>query len=263
MVLENLILLSVLQGTTEFLPVSSSAHLAIASFFSQNINQSVSIDLSLHVGSLLAMIIYFYRNGIRVSQQSHSENINFLNKRVLLYLITLSAIPTLIFAYFLLWNGYIHNIRENIEIIVWVNLVFAILLLISDYIGKTDIKKLERKHIVQLALIQAIALIPGVSRSGICLTVSRFLGYGRKQSAIIATIMAFPLLLASLIYILSTLFMAQELKLTITILLAIGLSFLTSYLALKIIIEFIEKIKIYPFVIYRVCLSLTIIYIIS
>ena len=64
MVLENLILLSVLQGTTEFLPVSSSAHLAIASFFSQNINQSVSIDLSLHVGSLLAMIIYFYRNGI-------------------------------------------------------------------------------------------------------------------------------------------------------------------------------------------------------
>jgi undecaprenyl-diphosphatase len=93
--------------------------------------------------------------------------------------------------------------------------------------------------------------------------MSRFLGYGRKQSAIIATIMAFPLLLASLIYILSTLLMAQELKLTITILLAIGLSFMTSYLALKIIIEFIEKIKIYPFVIYRVCLSLTIIYVIS
>ena len=147
MVLENLILLSVLQGATEFLPVSSSAHLAIANFFSQNINQSVSIDLSLHVGSLLAMIIYFYRNGMRVSQQSHSENINFLNKRVLLILITLSAIPTLIFAYLLLWYGYIHNIRENIEIIVWVNLVFAILLLISDYIGKTDIKKLECRRL--------------------------------------------------------------------------------------------------------------------
>ena len=83
MVLENLILLSVLQGTTEFLPVSSSAHLAIANFFSQNINQSVSIDLSLHVGSLLAMIIYFYRNGMRVSQQSHSENINFELSKVI------------------------------------------------------------------------------------------------------------------------------------------------------------------------------------
>ena len=263
MVLENLILLSVLQGTTEFLPVSSSAHLAIVNFFSQDINQSVSIDLSLHIGSLLAMILYYYRNGMRISQQSQSENINFLNKKVLLYLITLSAIPTLIFAYLLLWNGYIHYIRDNIKIIVWFNLVFAILLLVSDYIGKTDIKKLKRKHILPLALIQTIALIPGVSRSGICLTMSRFLGYGRKQSSIIATIMAFPLLLASLLYILSTLFMAQELKMTITILLAIGLSFMTSYLALKIIIEFIEKIKIYPFVIYRVCLSLTIIYLIS
>jgi undecaprenyl-diphosphatase len=93
--------------------------------------------------------------------------------------------------------------------------------------------------------------------------MSRFLGYGRTQSSIIAAIMAFPLLLASLLYIMFTLFMAQELKLTITILLAIGLSFMTSYLALKIIIEFIEKIKIYPFVIYRICLSITIIYMIS
>ena len=263
MVLENLILLSLLQGATEFLPVSSSAHLAIANFFSQNINQSVSVDLSLHVGSLLAMIIYFYRNGIRIPLLSQSENINFLNKKILLYLITLSAIPTLIFAYLLLWNGFIHKIRDNIEIIVWFNLVFAVLLLISDYIGKTDIKRLKKKHIYPLAFIQTIALIPGVSRSGICLTMSRFLGYGRTQSSIIATIMAFALLLASLLYILFTLFMAQELKLTITILLAIGLSFMTSYLALKIIIEFIEKIKIYPFVIYRICLSITIIYMIS
>ena len=69
MVLENLILLSVLQGATEFLPVSSSAHLAIVNFFSQNINQSISVDLSLHVGSLLAMILYFYRNRITIQMQ--------------------------------------------------------------------------------------------------------------------------------------------------------------------------------------------------
>ena len=74
MVLENLILLSVLQGATEFLPVSSSAHLAIVNFFSQNINQSISVDLSLHVGSLLAMILYFYRNRITIPMQSYEES---------------------------------------------------------------------------------------------------------------------------------------------------------------------------------------------
>ncbi|MDG2187966.1 MAG: undecaprenyl-diphosphate phosphatase [Hyphomicrobiales bacterium] len=261
--MENLILLSVLQGATEFLPVSSSAHLAIVNFFSQNINQSISVDLSLHVGSLLAMILYFYRNRITIPMQSYEESKDFLNRTTVLYLIILSAIPTLIIAYLLLNSGVINSIRDNINIIVWFNLIFAILLLISDLIGKKKVNIFKQKHIYPLALVQAIALVPGVSRSGICLTMSRFLGYGRTQSSIIAAIMSFPLLLVSLIYIIFTLFKEQQIDLTITILIAIGLSFLTSYITLKIIIEYIEKIKIYPFVIYRVCLSLTILYFIS
>ena len=259
---EYLLILSLVQGITEFLPISSSAHLMILNLFSEANDQSVSVDLSLHIGSLLALIVYFLQNPLK-SKKIANFNSDFLSTKEAIYLILFSALPTMAFAYIFLNYNTIYIIRENIYVIVWCNLIFAILLFFSDYFGKKSNKRLTKRNLVFLSVFQSISLIPGVSRSGICITVSRFLGFGRTESSIISTIMSFPILFASLIFIATTIYQKQDIFLTNTIFLAITLSFLTSYLSIKIIIEFIDRIKLYPFVIYRVCLSLIILYVIS
>ena len=259
---EYLLILSIVQGITEFLPISSSAHLMILNYFNETNTQSVSVDLSLHIGSLLALVFYFLKNPL-ISKKAVNYNPDFLSTRQAIYLILFSALPTIVLAYIFLNYNLIYTIRENIYVIVWCNLIFAILLLFGDYFGKKSNKTLSNKNLAFLAIFQSISLIPGVSRSGICLTISRFLGFGRTESSIIAVIMSFPILLASLIFIVITIYKGQDVFLTNTIFFAITLSFITSYLSIKIIIEFIDRIKLYPFVIYRVCLSLIIIYFIS
>ena len=259
---EYLLILSIVQGITEFLPISSSAHLMILNFFSEANDQSVSIDLSLHIGSLLALMVYFLQNPLK-SKKIANLNSNFLYSKEALYLITFSALPTMALAYIFLNYNLIYIIRENIYVIVWCNLIFAILLFLGDYYGKKSNKSLTKSNLVFLSVFQSISLIPGVSRSGICITVSRFLGFGKTESSIISTIMSFPILLASLIFIATTIYKKQDIFLSNTIFLAMILSFITSYLSIKIIIEFIDRIKLYPFVIYRVCLSLIILYVIS
>tara|TARA_Y100000590_G_scaffold364139_1_gene422347 strand:- start:99753 stop:100544 length:792 start_codon:yes stop_codon:yes gene_type:complete len=255
MALEHLIILSLIQGITEFLPVSSSAHLNIVNGVSENINQSVSIDLSLHIGSLVALVIYFSRNRIKLNKILNTGGYQFIDRKSLLLLFLFSAVPTVILAFILLTTNFIDNLRGNLSIIAWFNLIFALILLVSDTLGEKTLKYFRNKDILTLAIFQSIALIPGVSRSGICLTLSRFLGYSRSQSTFIASFMSLPILLFGIIYTIYLVIQLMELELTISILLSIIISFVASYLSLKLLIEHIEKIRIYPFVIYRVILS--------
>lgn len=256
MALEHLIILSIIQGITEFLPISSSAHLNIVNGISEDINQSVSIDLSLHIGSLIALVIYFSRNRIKLNNILNTDSYTFIDRKSLLLLFFLSAVPTVILAFILLTTNFIDTLRSNLSIIAWFNLIFALVLLASDLLGEKTLKYFRNKDIIPLAIFQSIALIPGVSRSGICLTLSRFLGYSRSQSTFIATFMSLPILLFGIIYTIYLVIQLMELKLTISIFLSIIISFLASYVSLKLLIEYIEKIRIYPFVIYRVILSL-------
>lgn len=254
---EYLLILSLVQGITEFLPISSSAHLMILNLFSEANDQSVSVDLSLHIGSLLALIVYFLQNPLK-STKIANFNSDFLSTREAIYLILFSALPTMAFAYIFLNYNTIYMIRENIYIIVWCNLIFAILLFFSDYFGKKSNKRLTKRNLVFLSVFQSISLIPGVSRSGICITVSRFIGFGRKESSIIAVIMSLPIMISSFIYLIFKIFGGASFDLTTSILISVLLSFIASYLSIIIIVEFIERIKIYPYVVYRIFLSLLI-----
>ena len=143
---EYLLILSIVQGITEFLPISSSAHLMILNFFNETNTQSVSVDLSLHIGSLLALVFYFLKNPLK-SKKAVNYNPDFLSSRQTIYLILFSALPTIVLAYIFLNYNLIYTIRENIYVIVWCNLIFAILLLLGDYFGKKSNNTLSNKNL--------------------------------------------------------------------------------------------------------------------
>ena len=254
---DYLILLSIVQGITEFLPVSSSAHLTLIQHFSP-LEQNVDIDLSLHIGSLIALITYLIRKSRFSEKTMRHGDYAFLTKKSGFTLITISAIPTLFLAYFFLNNDLMGSIRENIQLLAWLNLFFAIVLLIADFRRKTTHKIIKNTDVLTLAIFQCLSLFPGVSRSGICITISRFIGFGRKESSIIALVMSLPIMLSSFIYLIFKIFGGASFDLTISILISVLLSFIASYLSIIIIVEFIERIKIYPYVVYRIFLSLLI-----
>ncbi len=153
----EIFLLSFIQGITEFLPVSSSSHLILFSEYSNFQEKSLSIDVSLHIGSFLAVLTYFFK-----------DIMNFITNRLLLFKIFISSIPVMLIGYFLVETNLIENLR-NIKVIAWSTLIFGILLHISDKynIDKNIEKDFNFKSAIFIGFFQIISLIPGVSRSGL------------------------------------------------------------------------------------------------
>ena len=180
----EIIILSLIQGITEFIPISSSAHLFLFSNFSNFENQSLSIDVSLHIGSFIAVIFYFYK-----------DLLNFVKNRRLFLKVLLASIPTMIIGLVLVKLNWIEKIR-NIELIAWTTIIFGVLLYISDNF-KLE-KKIEThfnyKSVIFIGLFQILSLIPGVSRSGIAITAARFLKFKRLDSAKISFLISIPTL---------------------------------------------------------------------
>ena len=155
--------LSLIQGITEFLPVSSSSHLIVISEFVDFKNKSLAIDVSLHIGSFLAVLAYF-----------HKDIVRFIKNRVLFLKILVSSIPVILCGYFLVKTNMISNLR-SIEVIGWTTLIFGIFLFISDKFElKKDIESnFNYKTAIIIGLFQILSLVPGVSRSGITITAAR------------------------------------------------------------------------------------------
>ena len=165
----EIIILSAIQGITEFLPISSSAHLILVNKISNLQIGSLYLDTGMHLGSLLA-IIFFFRNDL----------IKILEDKKLLYLIILGSFPTIILGAILYTSGFIYYFR-SLDLIAWTTLIFAILLYISDKfkVNKKIQNDLNLKSILTIGFFQMLALVPGVSRSGIVITAARFLNFDR------------------------------------------------------------------------------------
>ena len=181
------LILSLIQGISEFIPVSSSAHLVFFSEIFNGYKSSVLMDASLHLGSLIAIIHYFSR-----------DLINFSNNKKILNLLVIGSLPLIIVGYFFYEYNIYENLR-NIEIIAWSTLFFGILLFFSDkvVISKSFEEDLNLKNIFTIGLVQIIALIPGASRAGIVITGSRFLNFNRYDAAKISFILSIPALLGA------------------------------------------------------------------
>ena len=242
----EIFILSLVQGITEFLPISSSSHLILISKYIRFENQGMSVDISLHIGSFLAVITYFRK-----------DIINFIKNKNLFYKIFISSIPVMLAGFFLVKYNLIEKIR-NIQVIGWATIIFGILLFVSDKMSLN--KKLEKNFsyssAIVIGILQIASLIPGVSRSGISITAARFLQFDRYDSAKISFLLSIPTLAAVSLYGISNLINSDSLSFSILNLIAIFLSFIFSYVTIKFFLQYIQKFSLNIFVIYRLVVGI-------
>ena len=238
-------ILAFVQGFSEFIPVSSSAHLIIISKISEFKFSSLQLDISLHLGSLLAIIFYFRK-----------DLINIANNKNLFLLIILGSFPLIIIGYIFYTTNLIDQIR-NLKLIAWTTLLFGILLYFSDRF-KTNNRinnSLSFKNILFIGLFQILAIIPGVSRSGIVITASRFLNFGRSDSLKISFYLSIPALAGASFLGLKDIF-ETGILLNLFFFYSIIFSFFISYLTIKFFLIYVKKFNLNFFVYYRIFLAL-------
>ena len=242
----EILILSLVQGITEFLPISSSSHLILISDFLDFKNQNLSIDVSLHIGSFIAVLSYFYK-----------DILNFFDNKILFFKIFISSIPLMIIGFFLVETGFVEKIR-NLKVIAWTTVIFGFLLFLSDKfkLEKNIEKNFTMKSAIFIGLFQVLSLIPGVSRSGIAITASRLLNFKRVDSAKISFLLSIPILGAVSLFGLKNLIFSENSYFTVSNLIAIFFSFLTSLITIKYFLIYIKKFNLNIFVYYRILLGL-------
>ena len=241
----EILLLSAIQGISEFIPVSSSAHLFLVSDIYNFKVQSLVTDIGLHLGSLLAIITYF-----------HTDLTNIFKNKNLLFLITIGSVPVIIVGAIVYQTNLISYLR-NIEIIAWTTLIFAILLYFADKVkvNKKLNTKLNLKTIFIIGCFQILALIPGVSRSGIVITAGRFLKFDRYDSTKISFYLSIPVITGASFLGLKDLY-KESTDFNSMIIFSVFLSYFFSYFTIKYFLIFVKKFDLKLFVIYRILLSI-------
>ena len=247
----EIFILSTVQGISEFLPISSSAHLILVSNFYNFRSSSLLIDVGLHFGSLLAIVFYFRR-----------ELFDLKNNRKLLILMVVGSLPLIIFGYFLYITETIYLLR-NVKVIAWTTLFFGIILYLADKrkVDKNISSNLNIRSILIIGFFQILALIPGVSRAGITMTAARFLNFNRLDSGKISFLLSIPALTGASFLSLKNI-TTQSIEINYLIIIAMFLSFLFSYITIRFFLFYINKFSLSVFVIYRVIIGLALIFII-
>ncbi len=253
MSLSHLILLSGIQGLTEFLPVSSSGHLIIFGKILEVDGQSLILDVAMHIGTLGAVMIYLWRDIIFMI---NGVFISLLGKPSpggkLFLMLLVATIPVCLFGYAL--NHYYPAGIINLKIIGWMTVVFGVGLIVADRIGMTvrRIEHLNYSDGVLIGIAQVLALIPGTSRSGICITVARVLGMERTSAARFAMLLGIPTILGAGTLKAFELFKLGDIGLTRDFTVAIGLSFIFALFSITLMMAWLRRASLMPFGIYRV-----------
>ncbi len=259
-----LAILAAVQGLTELLPISSSAHLILTWEVFGRLNQPVDLgpgqelvlDIAGHVGTLFAILLYFRRDvgGMIVGTLRLATGRRDPRAR-LAGLVLTSAVPAGIVG--LLLQDVIADHLRLVELIAWTQVIFAILLLIADRVGMT-IRKLDHLGVsdaVLVGLAQAVALVPGVSRAGITMTMARFLGMERTEAARFSFLIAIPTVAGAGLLGAWDLYKIGSADLGIDALITAALSLITGLFALSILMAWIRRQTFTIFVAYRLLLG--------
>ena len=242
----EVIILAIIQGITEFLPISSSSHLIIFSELTDFKFKGLEIDISVHSGSLFAVLLYFKNYFYNLRKNFH-----------IFGLVLISSLPTMVIGFFIVKFDLIEHVR-NIEIIIFTTIFFAIFLFTVD--KRPQNKNLNQnfniKSAVKIGLFQTLSLIPGVSRSGIVISICRLLCFSREDSAKIAFLLSIPTLAAVSIFSLHSIYQNGDIFITKINLYAFFMSFIFSFITIKYLLVYLKKFTYTFFVIYRILLGL-------
>lgn len=277
MPLTHIVILALIQGITEFLPVSSSAHLIFPSQILGWQDQGLAFDVAVHLGTLLAVIVYYYRDLIKIAGHTLSSIVTRHNtpEARLGWFIVLATIPAGLAG--ILLEGYISTIARSIHIIAYTTIGFGLLLGLASYLNRKQgftsrltyeradsLKGLSFKQAMIIGCAQAIALIPGTSRSGITLTAGLFLGLRPEAAARFSFLLSIPVILASAAL--------ESYKLAVTetqgaslmeMLIGISISFVMALIVISVFMRYISKSGIAIFVIYRLLLGAALLYLVA
>ena len=257
MALEIIIILSLIQGITEFLPISSSAHLIIIPEFFLNIDSSREFDVSLHFGSLFAVIYYLKKDLLKIISDTIYLKMNNEGFIILKNLI-ISTIPIIIVGFLVHINNF--DIIRSIEVIGWTTLLFGILLGIADRNLKVVkyFKSLNFKDALVIGIAQILAIIPGTSRSGIVITAGLYMGFSRFDASKYSLLLSIPVIIAATTLESINLFLEKGFFFNIEMIMGIILSFFVALITITLFMKWINKASLKIFVAYRIMLGILI-----
>ena len=259
MELIQLIILSIVQGITEFLPVSSSAHLILVPLLTNWQDQGLAIDVAAHLGSLVAVVFYFRKDISRILLAGFDSiakrSIDTADSKLFWYL-AIASIPVLIAGF--LFRDIVSIYLRDPLIIAAASIGFGLLLWYSDISSKCNkqIDHLNLRDAIVIGCAQALALVPGTSRSGITMTAGLLLGLDRISAARFSFLMAVPIIIAAAGYESYKLLQMGEAVAVTNFIFTTILSAVSALLAIHLFLKFLEKIGMLPFVIYRIVLGL-------
>jgi undecaprenyl-diphosphatase len=257
----QIVVLAVVQGITEFLPISSSGHLVLTSHVLGWPDQGLLIDVAVHAGTLLAVMVYFWRDlwemtlgavGLFTGRRSPAQR--------LIACLIVGTIPVVLAGYFGI--DYVESVLRSVELIAWTTLGFGILLWIVDRLCMT-VRRIEHMTYggaLFIGLTQVLALLPGTSRSGITMTACRMLGMGRREAARFSMLLSIPTILGAAILASLKIYEAGDITLRLDAALAAALAFFTALAAIAIMMRWLMHATFTPFVIYRILLGLGLLY---
>ena len=256
----QIVVLAIIQGITEFLPISSSAHLVLPSALLGWQDQGLAFDVAVHVGTLVAVIIYFSKDirSLTVGWCNQTFAGNPSTEGRLAWLIVLATIPAGLAG--LIFNDFVEENLRSLWVIAITTIVFGVLLGVADKYSSRQraMEELNWRHALMIGVAQALALIPGTSRSGITLTTALALGFDRVSAASFSFLLSIPVILLSGGYKSIELMQLSNVPWG-EIGLATLLSGITAYACIHVFLGWINRIGMMPFVWYRIFLGLLLI----
>ena len=253
----HLAVLAIVQGITEFLPISSSAHLALVPYATGWEDQGQTLDIAVHVGTLVAVLVWAWRDIWRmVSGLARAMGGRRNDGADLAFYVIVGSIPVIL-AGLALKMADATDIFRNIEVIGWATVVFALLLWAADGIGMT-IRRLEHMSTgsaLLIGLLQVTALIPGASRAGVTMTAGRLLGFERAEAARFSLLLGIPAIAGAGVLEGLDLWQSGNLALGTDAAIAAGLAFISALIAIALMMSWLRRASFLPFILYRLALG--------
>ncbi|MHA1538239.1 MAG: undecaprenyl-diphosphate phosphatase [Alphaproteobacteria bacterium] len=256
MPLFHILVLAMVQGITEFLPISSSAHLILVPKINGWPDQGLAFDVAVHVGTLGAVAVYLWRDvGSIFAGLYQATRRRFSPGLRLLGVLIVATIPVGIIGF--LVEKYVGDGLRSVQLIAWASIGFGLLLYVVDRISLT-VNRMEHVGIgaaIIIGLAQVLALIPGTSRSGITMTAARMLGYERTDAARFSMLMSIPVILAAGLLKGYKIYKAEDVQLGLDALIGGAIAFVAALIAIAAMMSWLKKASFTPFVIYRIILG--------